>query len=79
MLASFFVVRYCSLMYLVKKIFLIEIDFCKERVIHSLFLNFRGACVSRFELNLENVQRIDPHFHYMNELNSSNLQIGSQE
>ena len=74
-------------MYLVKKIFLIEIDFCKERVIHSLFLNFRfclesffrGACVSKFELNLENVQRIDPHFHYLNELNSPNLQIGNQE
>ena len=51
-----FLLRSFNLMYLAKKIFLIETDFSKQRVIHGLFLNFsflfRGAFKSRIELNL---------------------------
>ena len=47
-------------MYLVRRLFLIEIYFSKPRVIHDLFLNFnfyleifsRGAYKSKIQLNL---------------------------
>ena len=59
-------------MYLVSKWFLMEIDFCRPRVIHGLFLNFnfsvetffRGAYKFKIELNfVRKLIRIDPHCH----------------